>query len=261
MSQLVASRTADLQTQLARHRSFIVASSTGSWEYDPEHQQLNCSPEYFSMLGYRAEEFSAETEQNLQQLWAELLHPADRDKAKAVFEQYLASEQTELYQNHFRMRHKHGHWVWILSRGRSIVTEQGKKLTVGTHIDISDRKESELKLQLLARLFEQSSEGLLITNAQQQVVMVNQAFCSISGYQAEEVIGKDPRILSSGKHDKNFYQQMWHAIAEHGVWKGEIWNKRKDGSLYPEWLSISKIEGPEPGEIYYVDLFRDISQY
>jgi len=261
LSQLVASRTADLQTQLARHRSFIVASSTGSWEYDPEHQQLNCSPEYFSMLGYRAEEFSAETEQNLQQLWAELLHPADRDKAKAVFEQYLASEQTELYQNHFRMRHKHGHWVWILSRGRSIVTEQGKKLTVGTHIDISDRKESELKLQLLARLFEQSSEGLLITNAQQQVVMVNQAFCSISGYQAEEVIGKDPRILSSGKHDKNFYQQMWHAIAEHGVWKGEIWNKRKDGSLYPEWLSISKIEGPEPGEIYYVGLFRDISQY
>ena len=261
LSQLVASRTADLQTQLARHRSFIVASSTGSWEYDPEHQQLNCSPEYFSMLGYRAEEFSAETEQNLQQLWAELLHPADRDKAKAVFEQYLASEQTELYQNHFRMRHKHGHWVWILSRGRSIVTEQGKKLTVGTHIDISDRKESELKLQLLARLFEQSSEGLLITNAQQQVVMVNQAFCSISGYQAEDVIGKDPRILSSGKHDKNFYQQMWHAIAEHGVWKGEIWNKRKDGSLYPEWLSISKIEGPEPGEIYYVGLFRDISQY
>ncbi len=91
--------------------------------------------------------------------------------------------------------------------------------------------------------------------------MVNQAFCSISGYQAEEVIGKDPRLLSSGKHDKNFYQQMWHAIAEHGVWKGEIWNKRKDGSLYPEWLSISKIEGPEPGEIYYVGLFRDISQY
>lgn len=261
LNQLVASRTADLQTQLARHRSFIVASNTGSWEYDPEHQQLSCSPEYFSMLGYQAEEFSAHTEQNLQQLWTELLHPADRDKARTVFEQYLASEQSELYQNHFRMRHKDGHWVWILSRGRSIVTELGKKLTVGTHIDISDRKESELKLQLLARLFEQSSEGLLITNAQQQVVMVNQAFCSISGYHADEVIGKDPRILSSGKHDKNFYQQMWHAIAEYGVWKGEIWNKRKDGSLYPEWLSISKIEGPEPGEIYYVGLFRDISQY
>lgn len=261
LRHLVNERTADLQTQLARHRSFIVASNTGSWEYDPEHQQLNCSPEYFSMLGYQASEFAAYTEHNLQQLWAELLHPADRDKAKAVFEQYQASEQSGLYENHFRMRHKHGHWVWILSRGRSIVTEQGKKLTVGTHIDISDRKESELKLQLLARLFEQSSEGLLITNAQQQVVMVNQAFCSISGYQAEEVIGKDPRLLSSGKHDKNFYQQMWHAIAEHGVWKGEIWNKRKDGSLYPEWLSISKIEGPEPGEIYYVGLFRDISQY
>lgn len=261
LKQQVAARTADLQTQLARHRSFIVASNTGSWEFDPELQQLSCSPEYFSMLGYQSQDLPATTPQNLARVWADLLHPSDRQTASQAFADYLASPQQELYQNHFRMRHKDGHWVWILSRGRTIVTEQGKRLTVGTHIDISDRKESELKLQLLARLFEQSSEGLLITNSQQQVVMVNQAFCNISGYRPEEVVGKDPKLLSSGKHDKAFYQKMWQAIQQQGVWKGEIWNRRKDGTLYPEWLSISKIDGPEPGEIYYVGLFSDITQY
>ena len=261
LKQQVAARTADLQTQLARHRSFIVASNTGSWEFDPEQQQLSCSPEYFSMLGYQSQDLPATTPQNLAKVWADLLHPSDRQTASQAFADYLASPQQELYQNHFRMRHKDGHWVWILSRGRTIVTEQGKRLTVGTHIDISDRKESELKLQLLARLFEQSSEGLLITNSQQQVVMVNQAFCNISGYRPEEVVGKDPKLLSSGKHDKAFYQKMWQAIQQQGVWKGEIWNRRKDGTIYPEWLSISKIDGPEPGEIYYVGLFSDITQY
>lgn len=261
LSQQVAARTADLQTQLARHRSFIVASNTGSWEFDPEQQQLTCSPEYFSMLGYQSQDMPATTTQNLDTVWTDLLHPSDRQAASQAFADYLASPQQELYQNHFRMRHQDGHWVWILSRGRTIVTEQGKRLTVGTHIDISDRKESELKLQLLARLFEQSSEGLLITNSQQQVVMVNQAFCIISGYRADEVVGKDPKLLSSGKHDKAFYQKMWQAIQLQGVWKGEIWNRRKDGSLYPEWLSISRIDGPEPGEIYYVGLFSDITQY
>lgn len=261
LKQQVAARTADLQTQLARHRSFIVASNTGSWEFDPELQQLSCSPEYFSMLGYQSQDLPATTPQNLARVWADLLHPSDRQTASQAFADYLAIPQQELYQNHFRMRHKDGHWVWILSRGRTIVTEQGKRLTVGTHIDISDRKESELKLQLLARLFEQSSEGLLITNSQQQVVMVNQAFCNISGYRPEEVVGKDPKLLSSGKHDKAFYQKMWQAIQQQGVWKGEIWNRRKDGTLYPEWLSISKIDGPEPGEIYYVGLFSDITQY
>ncbi|MDD4865234.1 MAG: EAL domain-containing protein [Alishewanella agri] len=261
LSQQVAARTADLQTQLARHRSFIVASNTGSWEFDPELQQLTCSPEYFFMLGYQSQDIPATTPQDLDTVWTDLLHPSDRQAASQAFADYLASPQQELYQNHFRMRHKDGHWVWILSRGRTIVTEQGKRLTVGTHIDISDRKESELKLQLLARLFEQSSEGLLITNAQQQVVMVNQAFCNISGYRPEEVVGKDPKLLSSGKHNKAFYQKMWQAIQQQGVWKGEIWNRRKDGTIYPEWLSISKIDGPEPGEIYYVGLFSDITQY
>ncbi|WP_229833508.1 bifunctional diguanylate cyclase/phosphodiesterase [Alishewanella longhuensis] len=260
LSLLVADKTRDLQTQLTRHRSFIVASNTASWEYDPSQRTLSCSPEYFVMLGLPKPERDITTD-SVDILWQDLLHPADLAQAMLTFTQYLQRKDNTLYESTFRMRHQSGHWVWILSRGRCIQTDTAKTLMIGTHIDITERKEVELQLQLLARLFEQSSEGLVITNEQQQIVQVNQAFCQISGYKHDEVIGKDPRLLSSGRHDKNFYNAMWQAINSLGSWKGEIWNRRKDGSIYPEWLSISKIAGVEPGETYYVGLFSDISQY
>lgn len=260
LTKLVTLKTQDLQTQLERHRSFIAASNTGSWEYDQNTGQLSCSPEYLSMLGYEPEELT-EKDCNLEQLWTELLHPADKAAATQVFADYLKRHDHSLYENQFRLRHKDGHWVWILSRGRSINSNGQQRFMVGTHIDITARKQSELNTQLLARLFEQSSEGLLITNAAQEIVQVNKAFCEISGYQRAEVIGKDPRLLNSGRHDKNFYRAMWQAIDRQGSWKGEIWNRRKDGSIFPEWLSISKIENPDTAETFYIGLFRDISQY
>lgn len=260
LSKQVALKTQDLQTQLERHRSFITASNTGSWEYDQETGRLNCSPEYLSMLGLTPEELSEENG-SLKQLWTERLHPADKAKATQVFADYLKRHDDSLYENQFRLRHKNGHWVWILSRGRSLSSNGQQRFMVGTHIDITARKESELNAQLLARLFEQSSEGLLITNAAQKIVQVNTAFCEISGYSPAEVIGKDPRLLNSGRHDKSFYHAMWQAIDSQGTWKGEIWNRRKDGSIFPEWLSISKIENPETAETFYIGLFRDISQY
>lgn len=260
LSMLVANKTRDLHTQLARHRSFIIASNTASWEYDLVNQQFSCSPEYFVMLGLPRPEQDISSG-SIETLWQAFLHPSDLTAATQAFTTYLQHHDNSLYESTFRMRHQEGHWVWILSRGRSIISEGERRLMVGTHIDITERKENELKLQLLARLFEQSSEGLVITNDQQQIVQVNQAFCQISGYTAAEVLGKDPRLLSSGRHDKSFYKTMWQSITHSGSWKGEIWNRRKDGSIYPEWLSISKIAGLEPGETYYVGLFSDISQY
>lgn len=260
LNQIVKEKTQDLVTQLARHRSFVIASNTASWEYNLTTKQLHCSPEYFAMLGHLS---SSQTmvSGDLETLWYSLIHPADLKNASAIFSNYLAQDSHTLYENQFRMRHQSGDWVWVLSRGRSITSAAGNKLMVGTHIDITERKESELKLQLLARLFEQSSEGLLITDENQNIVQVNQAFTKISGYQAAEVIGKNPKLLSSGKHDSNFYLAMWQAINTNGSWKGEIWNKRKNGHIYPEWLSISKIAAPVTGETYYIALFSDITQY
>lgn len=264
LERLVQLRTAALHTELQRQKSFIAASDSGSWEFQQQHNQLTASSEYYSMLGYQRSQFADSQPNNLNSCWINLLHPADKAQACAAFWHYLQhSEPDSTYDSTFRLRHADGSWRWILSRGKTLLDEQGQKtaLTVGIHLDITERKEAELKLQLMARMFEQSSEGVLITDADQKIVMVNQAFTKISGYSASEVIGQNPKILASGRQDKNFYEHMWQAIAQQGSWQGEIWNRRKDGSPYPEWLSISQIKDEQNQISHYVALFSDITQY
>ncbi|RDE24013.1 EAL domain-containing protein [Parageobacillus thermoglucosidasius] len=110
-------------------------------------------------------------------------------------------------------------------------------------------------------ILEYSSESMIVTDAQNRILFVNPAFEIVTGYSADEVIGKNPRILQSGMHDKTFYEKMWNALNQYGVWKGEIWNKRKDGELYLEWLTISAVKDQQGNVTNYVAIFSDITEH
>lgn len=110
-------------------------------------------------------------------------------------------------------------------------------------------------------ILEYSSESMIVTDAQNRILFVNPAFEIVTGYSADEVIGKNPRILQSGMHDKSFYEKMWNALNQYGVWKGEIWNKRKDGELYLEWLTISAVKDQQGNVTNYVAIFSDITEH
>ncbi|GCD82386.1 hypothetical protein PTHTG4_14480 [Parageobacillus thermoglucosidasius] len=110
-------------------------------------------------------------------------------------------------------------------------------------------------------ILEYSSESMIVTDAQNRILFVNPAFEIVTGYSADEVIGKNPRILQSGMHDKSFYEKMWNALNQYGVWKGEIWNKRKDGELYLEWLTISAVKNQRGNVTNYVAIFSDITEH
>nr|WP_035502689.1 EAL domain-containing protein [Parageobacillus thermoglucosidasius] len=110
-------------------------------------------------------------------------------------------------------------------------------------------------------ILEYSSESMIVTDAQNRILFVNPAFEIVTGYSADEVIGKNPRILQSGMHDKSFYEKMWNALNQYGVWKGEIWNKRKDGELYLEWLTISAVKDQRGNVTNYVAIFSDITEH
>lgn len=125
--------------------------------------------------------------------------------------------------------------------------------------DISVAKQKELQLEQSAVVFENSTEGIIITDANGIIVSVNKAFSTITGYAKDEIIGKTPSVLNSGMHDKIFYQTMWDNLKYNGSWKGEIWNKRKNGEIYPEWLSISKVVNPTYHEEFYIAIFSDVS--
>lgn len=116
------------------------------------------------------------------------------------------------------------------------------------------------ELQLMARVFEHSLDGISITDGDGKILRVNPAFSAITGYPPGEVVGKTPRILKSDRHDDDFYRRMWASILSEGQWEGEIWNRRKNGEAYPEWLSISSITNEAGEPTHYVAVFHDISE-
>ena len=126
-------------------------------------------------------------------------------------------------------------------------------------IDITVQKQKEFQLEQSAIFFENSNEGIIITDSKGRIVSINKAFSKITGYRKDEVIGKSPSILNSGIHDKNFYENMWESLKNNSSWQGEIWNKRKNGEIYPEWLSIAKVINPKYNEEFYMAIFTDIS--
>jgi diguanylate cyclase (GGDEF)-like protein/PAS domain S-box-containing protein len=131
---------------------------------------------------------------------------------------------------------------------------------LGTVVDVSAQKRAAAELNLAAKVFERGGEGIAITDAAGRMVMVNQAFTRITGYSAADVLGRNPSMLASGRHDAAFFRSMWQAIAAEGAWQGEIWNRRKDGSVYPEWLSISRVES-EGVTTHYLGSFIDLTRH
>ncbi len=125
--------------------------------------------------------------------------------------------------------------------------------------EIAIRKQAEHKLLLAETVFDSISEAAMVTNASNEIIVVNPAFSAITGYQPEEVIGNNPRMLASGQHDAAFYQDMWAHLTEHGSWQGEIWNRRRSGQIYPERLSIVKSPTSEAGLGEYIAIFTDIT--
>jgi len=119
------------------------------------------------------------------------------------------------------------------------------------------QKEEELKLASL--VYQSSSEGMMVTDENNKIVAVNPAFTAITGYALADVIGKNPRVLKSGRHDQKFYLDMWETLLNTGIWQGEIWDKRKNGEIYPKWLTLNTIRN-NAGKVHrYVGIFSDIT--
>lgn len=140
-----------------------------------------------------------------------------------------------------------------------IITPKGKVLFAIVH-DITERKRHEEQLKLAATVFRAASEGIVITDAENNIIDVNDAFTKISGYTKEEVLGENPRLLKSDKHPKSFYEEMWKILLEKGTWQGEIWNKNKQGVTYPEMLTMSIVYDKEGQIQNYIGFFNDISE-
>lgn len=152
----------------------------------------------------------------------------------------------------------HG-WRWIETFKAPVISQDGELLgTVGFARDITERKAEEAELKMSAAVFN-SQIGMVVTDSDSVIVKVNEAFTQVTGYSAQEAIGQKMNLLSSGAHEMSFYQTMWGSIVQHGGWQGEIWNRRKNGEIYPQWLTVTAIKGKDGKVTNYVGTMMDIT--
>ncbi|MET0069748.1 MAG: PAS domain S-box protein [Candidatus Thiodiazotropha sp.] len=187
------------------------------------------------------------------------------DTAKIYYEEELPIfEKGESLLNRIDPYYKEdGDNGWVSTNKWPVFDDNGRDVIglFGISRDITAQHEAEEKLKVAASVFENANEGILITDADGNVIEVNHAFCRISGYSREEVLNRNPRFLNSGHHDEAFFNDMWEALERTGYWQGEIWNRRKDGSLFACRTSINALVGPDGKVNRYIGLHSDITDF
>ncbi len=172
-----------------------------------------------------------------------------------------AIERGEEWHGQLLNRRKDGSLFWESASISSVRDDQGNcQSYIAVKEDITQQKETEEQLKMIEAVFNTSNEAIMVANADGLIKTINPAFSRITGYSLDDVKGQNPSILSSGRHDAHFYDDMWQEILRQGSWSGEIWNRRKNGSIYPEWLSVSVVYDSEGEIIEYVAVFSDITK-
>jgi diguanylate cyclase (GGDEF)-like protein/PAS domain S-box-containing protein len=239
-----------LRRESEKNQAFLRNASDGIHILDPEGNLLEFSDSFCEMLGYQREEMVGMnvTEWDVNFSAADCLRVVKRQ-----FEKPIRSE--------FQTRHccKDGTVIDVEVSGFPLMLA-GKPALFNSSRNITDRKQAERQLKIAATVFE-AQEGMLISDANQLILNVNQAFSRITGYISSEVIGQTPRLLKSNRHDKAFYSVMWQSIQQTGLWQGEIWNRRKNGQVYPEWLTITAVKANNDQQVtHYVATFTDMTE-
>ena len=237
-----------------RYQMATEAADLGIWDYVVGSGKTFYSRRWKSLLGY----YPDEIDDNFT-VWENLLHPEDKERMISYINNFINSD-LRLYEAEFRMRHKNGHYIWIKSRATVLRDENGKAIRMlGTHRDITEEKMSESELKKLHQAVFQSPISVIITNKDGLIEFFNPAFCKITGWNDQELIGKKTNILKSGFHPTNYYEKLWKTINAGNEWQGEFKNRKKNGEFYWELASISPIRNSFGTITHFVKISENIT--
>ncbi len=245
---------AALRDSMARLNEAQRIAKVGSWTLDLADNRLEWSAEIFRIFEIDPQRFGASYEAFLN-----AIHPEDRDKVNGA---YRASLKDRLpYEIDHRLLLPDGRVKWVQERCETLFDEHGvAQISRGTVQDITDLRHTEEALILYANAFRYSGEAIMITDRDNRIIAVNPAFTALTHYTAKDVRGENPRLLASGHTPSETYQTMWKALQENGFWQGELWDRRKDGHIYPKWAAISLIRDDAGHPTHYIASFTDISE-
>ncbi|MBF0255301.1 MAG: EAL domain-containing protein [Gammaproteobacteria bacterium] len=243
----------NLQKQRDLAESIISTAQAIILVLDPQGNIVHFNPYLERLSGYRLDDLKG---QNWFQIF---ILPGDLPKIERLFQKALGDIDISGQVNAIRLKNGNTRLVeWFNRTLKNAAGEVIGVLAVGH--DISERVKAEERLQLAASVFTHAQEAIYITDPQGHIVDVNQAFCQITGYRREEALGKHVRLLKSGRHDALFYEDMWRKLSQEGSWAGEVWDRRKNGDLFPQLLTISSVQDHRGNLSHYVALFTEISE-
>ena len=260
LEQLVGERTKDLKKanetlveSEARLRSLFATIPDMIWMKDINGIYLACNPAFEHYIGVKEKELIGKTDYDyVPAKAADFFH--SRDIATIEGGEPKTVEDWLTFADD-------GHRALFEIVKVPVKTADGQMVGIlGIARDITKRKQAEEELQLAALVFQSSSQAIIVTDASNKIVAVNPSFERITGYKAEEVLGKNPRIVSSGRQEPAFYKAMWNAINTTGHWQGELWNRRKNGEVFAAWLTINTIYNPDGSVRNYVELSSDFTK-
>ncbi|HRE31463.1 MAG TPA: PAS domain S-box protein, partial [Candidatus Berkiella sp.] len=205
------------------------------FDLDFENNSWYIDESFTNLTGYRRDQMPRDREH-----YFTLVHPEDIYHIKNELRSHLADENPFFMAEH-RLRHKSGNWRWILARGKVVErNKHGHALRmVGTLLDITAKRETQKRLELFNKVFESTTEGVIVTDPEFRIIEINPSFTHITGYLRQDIIGQSINILHSDKQNEDFYRRMHLALDTQGKWQGELWEKRKNGQIYPQRLTIN----------------------
>ena len=229
------------------------AAGVGIWEFTLATRTYHWDDAMYTLFGLDPKNANARNDD-----WHQLMLPGELERIKDATRAVLRTG--EGFDLTFRIRRPDGQLRFM--RNRAALHDEGTghyTRLIGTTVDVTERMRREDELRIAATAFE-CQEAILVTDANQLILRVNRAFTELHGYSAEEVLGRSPRLLQSGRHERSFYQAMLAELESAGAWQGEVWNRRKSGEIFPEWLSITAVRNDEGLVTHYVATQTDITQ-
>ncbi|MGY1450838.1 EAL domain-containing protein [Pseudomonas chlororaphis] len=238
----------------ARLALALKASQLGLWDWNLQTDEVHHS--HIKELFGLEPEFVRAMLSHLKPL----LHPEDLPLLKRALVEHLKG-RTEDYLVEYRVRHADGRWVWIEDRGRAVERGPGGRVLrmVGTRRDISASKQQEEQRRLAAMVFEAASEGIVILDPDYVLLAVNQAFSRVTGYQIEDMLGRNMVDLPGSRDARRHFPVIHQALEQHGSWQGELVEARKNGELYPQWLQLNVVRDTRGKVSHIVGFFADLS--
>ena len=234
-------------------RLALDGSGSGMWDWDMLRKRHTFSQGMASLMRYEGNDFARDFR------FRHHVHPQDRAMVAQAVREALAAGQPFVVTA--RVKGFDGTYRWYEARGTRHLDAQGNVVRFsGIITDKTQQRLEHERLRLAAAVVEHTSEGIVVTDAHSQILSTNAAFSRLLGYEPQELVGQRPSAFKSGKHDKAFYDAMWESIKSTGQWRGEIWNKRKNGEIFPERMSLNAVKDAQGTTTHYVCMFSDISE-